>query len=695
MSKRKAVDIRQDDYFRVLLTETTPTEVPLFCSNVGLYTWARKNLGHSTTHKPRGQTLANAVVTAILRGPQNGKPTQPYEYEVRVRPTKQRRLAIAHPRAQLNWVELYKSRHPLLLHFCSRSEWSLRAPSQVASRTYVSNPDEDLYKLKLNAAGVDVDSDHWRHRHAASFFSYRGHRRLYRFFESEEFLRLEQRFPTLWMLDINNCFGSIYTHSISWATSSKAEVKRDIPSSEHTFGGELDRSLRNANWAETGGILIGPELSRIFAEIILQDVDIRVRRNLQEHSFRDQYVIRRYVDDYFVFAADEVVAEQIVRVIEHELAEYNLHLNISKTTKYARPFITEKSRAIELAKVALNDLESAIMELDKAEEEPDANIEELTRDEQAALDEPIDSLRPRKMMRPRTIRSIRRLKASAIRKLKVICAENAAGYDLVGGYVFPALVNLLVKLYEADAKEVAQPKQYARAAQLVLELLYFLYSVSPSVGHSVRLANASLLSLSFFRASELVSETPQIEETVYKGCAGFLQESTKLRSRKSIAGLEELNIVTILGQLGSDYEIPWRILRGWIISADRPLCDLDYFALAVLLQYTRGRPDYSDARSEIGQAVIDKVSNADADTIENSSEYALLLLDFLSCPILEDSFRKKLLKIAVKKLRIRKPKSNKEVSEAVEWMESRDWFSDWDDVHLYRSLQRSNRTGFY
>jgi hypothetical protein len=143
----------------------------------------------------------------------------------------------------------------------------------------VENPNQNIHQLKLGAAGVDLDSEHFLRRHPTSFFAYTGYRRLHKFFDSEEFLGLERRFPILWMLDISNCFGSIYSHSVSWAMKSKDVVKQHIDASTHTFGGEIDCEMRDANWAETNGILVGPELSRIFAEIILQDADSRAPRS--------------------------------------------------------------------------------------------------------------------------------------------------------------------------------------------------------------------------------------------------------------------------------------------------------------------------------------------------------------------------------------------------------------------------------
>ncbi|MFN8135210.1 MAG: hypothetical protein U0Z17_08290 [Bacteroidales bacterium] len=55
------------------------------------------------------------------------------------------------------------------------------------------------------------------------------------------------------------------------------------------------------------GIVVGPEISRIFAEIILQNVDINVLNILEKEGrkYEVDYEARRYVDDYFIFSNDE------------------------------------------------------------------------------------------------------------------------------------------------------------------------------------------------------------------------------------------------------------------------------------------------------------------------------------------------------------------------------------------------------
>jgi len=54
-----------------------------------------------------------------------------------------------------------------------------------------------------------------------------------------------------------------------------------------------------------------------------------------------------------------------------------------------------------------------------------------------------------------------------------------------------------------------------------------------------------------------------------------------------------------------------------------------------------------------------------------------------------------LLEDSVDKLETRKAKANAELAGAVQWLESHPWFSDWQDVSLFRSLERRQRTSVY
>ena len=135
-----------------------------------------------------------------------------------------------------------------------------------------------------------------------SYYTYRPIDLIYKFYDRTEFQRLEQRYNFLMEFDISKCFYHIYTHSITWAVKDKESAK--INRNKSTFENIFDKLMQHSNYNETNGIVVGPEISRIFAEIILQQIDLNVLAKLNKSNlkFGIDYDVRRYVDDYFVFS---------------------------------------------------------------------------------------------------------------------------------------------------------------------------------------------------------------------------------------------------------------------------------------------------------------------------------------------------------------------------------------------------------
>lgn len=110
------------------------------------------------------------------------------------------------------------------------------------------------------------------------------------------------------------------------------------------------------NYDETNGILIGPEFSRIFAEIILQRIDKNVEIQLTKEEapiiHHKDYVCFRYVDDYFVFFSDDSIKDKIFKNFKLALGEYKLTVSEAKTQLYSKPIITE----LTIAKLKIAEL---------------------------------------------------------------------------------------------------------------------------------------------------------------------------------------------------------------------------------------------------------------------------------------------------------------------------------------------------
>lgn len=133
--------------------------------------------------------------------------------------------------------------------------------------------------------------------------------------------RLAQSREFVVKADVSNCFPSIYSHAIDWATRGKKSAKAD--KSLKSWQANLDRLVRNCHDQETKGVMIGPAVSNLLAELVLQRVDDSLVS--KGHEFF------RYVDDYTAYCSDRSGAERFVVDLQHALSEYRLDLNTRKT----------------------------------------------------------------------------------------------------------------------------------------------------------------------------------------------------------------------------------------------------------------------------------------------------------------------------------------------------------------------------
>ncbi len=276
MAKLKPV--ATTDPARILLTEVLPYELPVYFSDLKLH--ALLSSGVLPPETPPG---VRKLLSLASRGKRGRRPTVPYEYRIQRSNGKLRTLSIMHPANQLEFIRFYKDYDSYILNVCARSEFSLRRPVHVAS-AFAERDFLDPDAEEPAAVGDPAPSlDSVQRSYASSYFYYARYSQVWKFYDSTEFRRLEQDFRHLLLLDIAECFPSLYTHSLSWALRGKEFSK--LHKNAYSFDGELDSLMQSANWGETNGVLIGPGISRLFAEIVLQDIDIRFEEVLRTRDF--------------------------------------------------------------------------------------------------------------------------------------------------------------------------------------------------------------------------------------------------------------------------------------------------------------------------------------------------------------------------------------------------------------------------
>lgn len=134
-------------------------------------------------------------------------------------------------------------------------------------------------------------------------------------------------FSHLLHTDVTDCYGSLYTHSISWAIHGK-EIAKNSKGKNALLGDKIDSHVQAGRYGQTNGISQGSVLMDFIAEIVLGYVDEQITSELRgQTGFR----ILRYRDDYRIFANSDGHAEAILKVISDKLRSVGMKLGVSKT----------------------------------------------------------------------------------------------------------------------------------------------------------------------------------------------------------------------------------------------------------------------------------------------------------------------------------------------------------------------------
>lgn len=384
---------------RVLLCDVLPYELPFTFSNRGFYRYLVRNqiriddgLLKWGNHISAGALAVLAfIVNKSVADLQNignclnlekNKQRIPFTYNILHKPNKFRELTVIHPLNQMQMVDFYEKYKSVLLYFTNLDRFSLRHPNKVACYFFYK---DRLHNKLLGKKADKIELFFNEYENLKSYFSYERYNNIYRFYEDYRYQRAEKKFTHLQKFDVQSCFDSIYTHSISWAIGGgKTSFKENFKGSDHSFGGVWDELMMEMNYNETNGIVIGPEFSRLFAEVILQHIDKRVDTSLSDKfgfKFNKDYVCYRYVDDYFFFYNDQKVCDQAMILFTNVLKEFKMTISSEKTECIERPFITDISRAKQqIDRLIDENLKLKMNELDIDETEDDVDKDYVEED---------------------------------------------------------------------------------------------------------------------------------------------------------------------------------------------------------------------------------------------------------------------------------------------------------------------------
>ena len=707
---------------RVLFSDVLPYELPVIFSNRYFYRFLIENGIRIKNGKvevnddiPKGAKLILLLIFGFedlqkLKDTDVLLNTIPFTFHILHKPTKARALSVIHPANQIEMAAFYEKYKSLMLYYCNRDSFSIRHPKKVACYFYYR---DKLHHQLLGRKADNIELFFNEYESLKTYFSYKRYTYIHKFYEDFLFQRAEKKFQHLLRFDIQSCFDSIYTHSIAWATSGgKAVYKKTFDGEDGTFGNVFDRVMQRMNYNETNGIVIGPEFSRIFAEIILQHIDCNVKRKLETEGFveNEDYLCYRYVDDYFLFYENDKLKERAMRLFDAEMKEYKLSISESKTKPLERPFVTE----ISIAKQSINKLikeylsfhdgkiaEMAMAEDDKSVDEDGEENIDLTKERVVKALENDAHIYFRSNHFISKYKSI--IKTTSVESKDVVNYALARierklvsvlkQYDKVFKCLSMGYVKKLMT-EECMAKKMKLERMLTDYLIQLTDVVFFLYADCKRIKTTLKvmtILNDIIIYLDndYHPAKDEGYQrfSNVIRDAVFRNIQKEIDTVFRISKYNAETPLETLYLLITIRSMRDKYRINQDVIDSYLgLKYDSVTGDLqsgwpkmNALVIILLLYYYGGSDKFLKQKKGLVKIIKDKYETEPKETIKRNAELVILLLDLLACPYIRNSDRRSICKL------MGVSRTNQKIME--EYLKKRRYmFTRWTDVNLTKEL---------
>ena len=678
MRKRKKIKLSYSKE-RVLFSDVLPYECPIIFSNRYLYRFLAKYLWIGEEQKIDNiawnvlkqskrwdQKDANAFAALLFGCYEKGKrigPLQhklndlfyPYQFNIAHKTNKNRTLSIIHPYNQWQVVEFYEQYKYSILYLCNQSSYSIRKPHKIAQYFYY----RDRLHRKLSGHESDkVELFFNEYENLKTYFSYEKYANIYKFYEDYRYQRAEKKFKYLVKFDLQSCFDSIYTHTISWATAGGADKVKVLPGYHGSWVGDaFDNLMQSVNARETNGIVIGPEFSRIFAEIILQYIDQKVEQELLEKNLRQKstYECYRYVDDYFLFYNDEKDKNLFMESLTKRLKEFKLQISPSKTEEFEKPFITK----VTIAKQRIENLLSNIFSIPLWEEiESNSSTEKDTEDKDLDKDREVLEKKFNIYLPANDVNT----------QIKVIVKECGIEYRDIANYLLEKISHRLdtflnryeigFKKYERlmskeetnkdDVETHAQRAQRKLTSYLVslIDVTFFVFNSNRQINTTLKLQKIMNSIIIYakrhgdFKVNHAVRFQTISKDIIFKKIQDEIAlVLTTTDSHRSTLH-ESLYLLILAKELGYAYLLAPEVIKSFIEKSE---LQYNLFACLILLYYYANHKCYDSQKALLKEEILKKYRLVTESERKRNSELTILTADMMTCPFVNDAYKQNLL----------------------------------------------------
>ena len=425
------------------------------------------------------------------------------------------------------------------------------------------------------------------------------------------------------------------------------------------LGDAFDNLMQSVNARETNGIAIGPEFSRIFAEIILQYIDQKVEQELLEEKLcqKSNYECYRCVDDYFLFYNDEKDRGLFMESLTKWLKEFKMQISPSKTEEFERPFITK----ITIAKQRIDHLFSDIFSTplwEEVESNLDVEKEDETEDENSDKDREILYKKFNIYLSANSVNT----------QIKAIVRECGIEYRDIANYLLEKMsqrLDAFLNRYEIGFKKyerlmskentnkdevelLAQGVQRKLTSFLVslIDVTFFVFNSNRQVNTTLKLQKIMNTIVIYAKRHGDFKTNPEVrfqtisKDIIFKKIQDeiALVLATTDSHRNTLH--ESLYLLILVKELGSAYLFSPEVIKSFIEKSE---LQYNLFACIILMYYYANHKCYDTQKTLLKENILKKYRLVAEQERKRNSELTILTADMMTCPFVDDAYKQSLL----------------------------------------------------
>lgn len=621
--------------YRVVISDILPYERPMFFSNRFFarflkYYGVEINGDVLIANKHKEEPGLKEFLEIL--GGKGGASRSSFHYSITKDGHKEGRcLSVIHPFHQIKMVDFYERYKMLLIDFCSRSNYSIRFPYKVAD---YQKKQKGYHKIFSDDAKPVDTSESLKH-----FFAYKYYKNINFFYGDYRFLRAEKKFRNMTKLDLKHCF-----ESIKPSTLSIAMFNHNMEECEGSLAFDFCKLQDEFNESRDG-IIIGPELSRIYAEIILQRIDLELEKQLEKEEIirNKDYIFYRYVDDGFLFFNDVEVKKRFFYNYKKVLNKYGLHINKDKIVSFSeRPFV----ESISIAKGMLLRL------IDERFQNRLDTFKGFVHSQNNRIDTPTKLDFKTFVNEARTImctcgedikfRDVTSFMLGVVQKRLILLIRD---FNLLYGQYCRAAANASINKFGMTIKERYE-REFVEFSKSIVEVLFYFLCCDMRMSTSLKVVSIINKLQQFVRGTYDIDEYSKsdkfpeyyigkLDEKISDEIASLLFNTVP----ENFNLMEILNILEVEKTMLLKNQISAKVLNDfWRKCAEKSL-DLNFFTVFEVIHFIKDAEGYNDLKQMLFRWIDEQIRSL-SDSMNSSAEAVLTFLETMCCPWI-DNYKKK------------------------------------------------------